>query len=306
MAGGKKASNKIMNTIIRNFLDYLLAGRNFSPRTVEAYRHDLDKFIDFLESKGKGDILTVTPQDVMGFLSSCTKTNGAVTQARKLSSIKSLFKYLRREGVISANPVNDILSPKLPETQPTYLTQAEYQNLIATVRREATPFYLSRDLAIIVLFLATGIRLSELVGLTLDRVNLEHSGRSIKVKGKGNRERIIPLTDEAVSILENYLKTRPAVSSQHFFISRLGEQLCARSVYGLVKKYLKATGINKNKMAVHSLRHTFGTSMMNKGVNIVVIQELLGHKQIETTRRYLHINSADLRNAVDGLVLSKK
>jgi site-specific recombinase XerD len=157
-----------------------------------------------------------------------------------------------------------------------------------------------------VLLLGTGVRLSELVGLTLDRVNLEHSGRSIKVRGKGNKERIIPLTDEVVATLEQYLKIRPDVSSSHLFISRLGDELHARSVYGLVKKYLKATGIKKMKMAVHSLRHTFGTSLMNSGVNIVVIQELLGHKKIETTRRYLHINSADLRNAVDKLVLNKQ
>ncbi|MDD2785986.1 MAG: tyrosine-type recombinase/integrase [Patescibacteria group bacterium] len=295
-----------MNTFIQNFLDYLLVGRNFSSRTTEAYKHDLNKFVEYLESVGKTNILVVTEKDVMGFLSSLTETNGAVTKARKLSSIKSLFKYLKREKIIKANPISDIESPKLPHKKPTYLTQTEYQILIATVKREATPFYLSRDLAIVTLLLGTGIRLSELVGLTLDEVNLEHSGRSIKVRGKGDKERIIPLTDELVSILEHYLKTRPNVSSNHLFISRLGEQLCARSVYGLVKKYLKATGIQKNnRMAVHSLRHTFGTSLMNNGVNIVVIQELMGHRNLETTRRYLHITSADLRKGVDTLVLNK-
>src|SRR3989344_1499069 len=295
-----------MKNLLEQFLHYLAVERSFSPRTIEAYRHDLNKFIEFFESLGKTDILTVTKEDVRHFLSARAQTNGAVTRARKLSAIKSLFKYLDHEGIISANPVSGIEAPKLPEREPTYLTQAEYQTLITTVKREATPFYISRDLAIIVLLLGTGIRLSELVGLTLDKVNLEHSGRSIKVRGKGDKERIIPLTDELVGILELYLKTRPDVFSNHLFISRLGEQLCARSVYGLVKKYLKATGIKKTKMAVHSLRHTFGTSLMNNGVNIVLIQELLGHKKLETTRRYLHINSTDLRNAVDSLVLDKK
>ncbi|HRY76635.1 MAG TPA: tyrosine-type recombinase/integrase [Candidatus Paceibacterota bacterium] len=295
-----------MEKLIQNFLDYLSVERGFSPRTIEAYRHDLNKFVEFFESIGKNGILSITKEDVRRFLSEQAQTNGAVTRARKLSAIKSLFNYLDHEGIISANPVSGIEAPKLPEKEPTYLTQAEYQNLIATVKREATPFYLSRDLAIVVLLLGTGVRLSELVGLTLDRVNLEHSGRSIKVRGKGNKERIIPLTDEVVATLEQYLKIRPDVSSNHLFISRLGDELHARSVYGLVKKYLKATGIKKMKMAVHSLRHTFGTSLMNSGVNIVVIQELLGHKKIETTRRYLHINSADLRNAVDKLVLNKQ
>lgn len=280
--------------------------RAFSPRTISAYQHDLDMFVEFLESIGKADITTISKDDVRCFLSERAKTNGAVTRARKLSAVKSFFKHLGREGVIAANPVSDIEAPKLPEKEPTYLTQAEYQNLIATVKREATPFYLARDLAIVVLLLGTGIRLSELVGLTLDKINLEHSGRSIKVKGKGDKERIIPLTDELVIVLEKYLKARPDVSSNNLFISRLGEQLCARSVYGLVKKYLKATGIKKNKMAVHSLRHTFGTTLMSNGVNIVVIQELLGHKKLETTRRYLHINSADLRKGIDTLVLNKR
>ena len=295
-----------MEKLIQNFLDYLSIERGFSPRTIEAYRHDLNKFMEFFESIGKSGVLSITKEDVRRFLSEQSQTNGAVTRARKLSAIKSLFNYLDHEGIITANPVSGIEAPKLPEKEPTYLTQAEYQNLIATVRREATPFYLSRDLAIVVLLLGTGVRLSELVGLTLDRVNLEHSGRSIKVRGKGNKERIIPLTDEVVATLEQYLKVRPDVPSNHLFISRLGDELHARSVYGLVKKYLKATGIKKMKMAVHSLRHTFGTSLMNSGVNIVVIQELLGHKKIETTRRYLHINSADLRNAVDKLVLNKQ
>ncbi|MDD5153004.1 MAG: tyrosine-type recombinase/integrase [Candidatus Pacebacteria bacterium] len=292
--------------LIQNFLNYLTAERHFSVRTAEAYKHDLNKFVYFLESVGKKDILTVTKADVREFICSLEKNNGAVTQARKLSAIKSLFKYLGREGIIQANPISDIEAPKLPETQPAFLTQTEYQTLITTVRQKATPFYLYRDLAIVVLLLGTGVRLSELVGLTLDRVNLEHSGRSIKVRGKGDKERTIPLTDEVVTVLEQYLKTRPDVRSNHLFISRLGDELQVRGVYGLIKKYLKATGIKKKRVAVHSLRHTFGTTLMNNGVNIVVIQELLGHKKLETTRRYLHINSVDLRNAVDSLVLNKK
>lgn len=294
-----------MNNLITQFLHYLEVERAFSPRTISAYQNDLDMFVVFLESTGKTDIAAISKEDVRHFLSERAKTNGAVTRARKLSSIKSFFKYLGREGINAANPVSDIEAPKLPEKEPTYLTEAEYRSLIAAVKREATPFYLSRDLAVIVLLLGTGIRLSELVGLTLDRVNLERSGKSITVKGKGNKERIIPLTSEVVNVLEQYLKSRPDVPSNHLFISRLGDKLHARSVYGLVKKYLKATGIKKNKVAVHSLRHTFGTSLMNNGVNIVVIQELLGHKKLETTRRYLHINNVDLRNAVDSLVLNK-
>lgn len=129
-----------MEKLIQNFLDYLSVERGFSPRTIEAYRHDLNKFMEFFESIGKNGILSITKEDVRRFLSIQAQTNGAVTRARKLSAIKSLFNYLDHEGIISANPVSGIEAPKLPEKEPTYLTQSEYQNLIATVKREATPF----------------------------------------------------------------------------------------------------------------------------------------------------------------------
>ncbi len=293
-----------MNNLITQFLHYLEVERGFSPRTIAAYRHDLYKFVEFLDTLNQTDITAITKDSVRGFLAQRAKTNGAVTRARKLSSIKSFFKYLGREEIIEANPVSDIEAPKLPEKEPSYLTESEYQNLIATVRFKATPYYLSRDLAIVILLLGTGIRLSELVGLTLDRINLENADRSIKVQGKGNKERIIPLTNEVVSTLKQYLKQRPEVDSNHLFISRLGDELHARSVYGLIKKYLKAANIKK-KVAVHSLRHTFAASLLRSKANLVVIQELLGHKKLETTRRYLHIDDIDLRNAVEKLVLSK-
>ena len=280
--------------------------RAFSPRTIVAYQHDLDKFVEFLESANKANVSSITKVDVRQFLSQRAKTNGAVTRARKLSSIKSLFKYLEREGIIATNPVSGIEAPKLPEKEPSYLTQTEYQDLIAAVKFNAAPWYLPRDLAIVILLLGTGIRLSELVGLTLDRVNLDRDNRNIKVRGKGDKERIIPLTNEVSGFLEQYLRKRPDVESNHLFISRLGSELHARSVYGLVKKYLGAAGIKKSRVAVHTLRHTFGASLLNSGANLVVIQELLGHKKLETTRRYLHINNIDLRNAVDKLVLIAK
>lgn len=294
-----------MSDLITQFLNYITVERGFSPRTVEAYRHDLGKFIEFLERSGNPDITTITKDDVRKFLSQKARTNGAVTRARKLSSIKSFFKYLGREGIVSANPVSDIEAPKLPEKEPSYLTKEEYKDLIVAVKKEATPFYLSRDVAIVMLLLRTGIRLSELAGLTLDKVNLNNGSSAIKVRGKGNKERIIPLADEAAQALDKYLTHRPEVQSRHLFISRLGEELRPRSVYHLVKKYLNAAGIKKEKVAVHSLRHTFAASLLRNDTNLVVIQALLGHKKLETTRRYLHIEDVNLRNAVDNLVINE-
>lgn len=297
-----------MNKLLEQFVHYLSDERNFSERTVRAYELDLQKFITFLESRGVDDIANVVRDDIRAFISELAKNgikkpNSAVTIARKLSSIKSFYKYLVRYGLLEANPATDIETPKLPQKEPTYLTKEEYESLLATVQRVATPFYLARDLAIVTTFLNTGVRLSELVGLTLNSVNLESTNAFIKVKGKGNKERTIPLNEKATVTLRKYVEKRPDVETNCLFVSRLGKGLCARSVYHLIKRYLKEAGVEKERVGVHSLRHTFGASLLAKNVNLVVIQELLGHKKLETTRRYLHINSADLRNAVDSLVL---
>jgi len=294
-----------MKILLEQFLHYVSVERGFSPRTIEAYKYDLNKFVGFLEATNKTRIKSVSRDDVRKFISQCAKTNGAVTYARKLSSIKSFFKYLKRDGVLSDNPAADIETPKLPQKEPSYLTQEEYQKLLLTVRYTADPYYLARDSAIVITFLGTGVRLSELVGLTLNSVNLQPSQESIRVQGKGNKERIIPLNEEVITALRKYIQGRPEVETNHLFVSRLGNGLCAGSVYHLIKRYLKETGIKKEKIGVHTLRHTFGASLLNSGANLVVIQELLGHKKLETTRKYLHINNIDLRNAVEKLVLSK-
>ncbi len=298
-----------MRNYIAQFVHYLSVERGFSPRTILAYQQDLEKFMDFLNSRKKENIESVSRDDIRAFLSELSrngikKPNSAVTRARKLSSIKSFYKYLVRYGVLQANPAADIETPKLPQKEPNYLTQEEYQRLLATIKRVATPFYLARDMAIVTTFLGTGIRLSELVGLTLNSINLEPLEASIKVRGKGDKERRIPLNIEVIAALGKYLKGRPEVTTNHLFVSRLGNGLGAGSVYHLVKNYLKESGIKKEKVGVHSLRHTFGASLLNSGANLVVIQELMGHKKLETTRRYLHINSVDLRNAVDRLILN--
>lgn len=299
-----------MNELITQFLHYLEVERAFSPRTIEAYEYDLNKFVGFLDSIKRVNIKTVSRDDIRAFLSQLArngfkKPNAEITRARKLSSIKSFFKYLVRYDILDANPASDIETPKLPQREPSYLTQEEYQRLLSIIKPNAAPAYAVRDLAIVTTFLGTGVRLSELVGLTLNSLNLDTSQKSIRVRGKGNKERIIPLNEEVVIALKKYLKVRPEVATDNLFIGRLGSGLRARSVYHLIKHYLGEAGIKKEKVAVHSLRHTFGASLLRSGANLVVIQELLGHKKLETTRRYLHINDLDLRNAVDKLVLSK-
>lgn len=293
-----------MQNHITQFLNYLNTERGFSPRTTAAYKHDLSKFSDFMYSINKMEISEITRGDIGSFVSSLSDRNAEVTKARKLSTVKSFFNYLEQVGVLMRNPATHIIAPKIPQREAAYLNSEEYQRLMQTVRNVATPYFWQRDLAIVTIFLHTGIRLSELVSLTLDSFDL--SERTIVIQGKGNKERTIPLNDEVALVIEKYLTKRPSVSGNSLFVSKLGTPLSGRSVYHLIKHYLKKANINKIKLGVHSLRHSFGASLLSKGVNLVIIQELLGHTKLETTRRYLHINNSDLRKAVDFLVLEKK
>lgn len=293
-----------MTQLLEQFLHYIKIERGFSPRTVDAYRHDLLKFIGFLESQGVSEISLVSKDDVRQFMSRLAqdgyqKPNVEITRARKLSAIKSFCKYLTREQIIETNFASDIETPKIPEREPDYLTKDEYDKLLGTVKAIATPYYQFRDIAIVTLLLKTGIRLSELVSLSLNSVDLVQG--TIKVIGKGNKERSIPLNEEVVGTLKKYLLSRPEVETSSLFVSRKSNGLSSGSVYHMVKNYLRAANINKEKVGVHSLRHTFGASLIGNGVNLVVIQELLGHKKLETTRKYLHINNVDLRKAVEQI-----
>ena len=300
-----------MRNHITQFLHYISVERGFSPRTIEAYEYDLNKFVEFLESINKADIKTVSRNDIRAFLSELArngfkKPNAEITRARKLSSIKSFFKYLVRYDVLDKNPASDIETPKLPQREPSYLTQEEYQRLLSIIKPRAAAACAVRDLAIVTTFLGTGIRLSELVGLTLDSVNLQDAQVSMRVRGKGNKERTIPLNEEVIVVLKKYLKVRPEVATDRLFIGRLGRGLCTGSVYHLIKHYLKEAGIKREKVSVHSLRHTYSVSLLGIGASLLDIQTLLGHQKLETTRRYLHVNSAALRKVVDRLVLNKQ
>lgn len=298
-----------MNTLIKQFANYLDVERKFSPRTIKAYQHDLGKFANYLVATGKTEVAQISKQDIRGFIDVMAKggfrkPNSAITLARKLSSIKSFFKYLVREGVLVVNPALDIGTPKIPETEPSYLAQDEYLQLINSIRALSTPYYHFRDVAIATLFLGTGIRLSELVGLNIESINFQT--QKIKVRGKGNKERLVPMHDDVIIALRKYLQSRPEINSNCLFVSRKGGRLSSDSVYHLIKRSLEQAGLSKDKLTVHSLRHTFAVSLLDQGVNLVVIQGLLGHKKLETTRRYLHINDIDMRNAVDKLTLSKR
>lgn len=299
-----------MNIAINQFQDYLSVQRGYSAGTVEGYAIDLKMFDCFLVNHGViPDIKIIEEHHIVSFLSYLShpddgkKPNSVISRARKLASIRSFFTYLRKRKFIDQNPALDIELPSLPEKEPEYLNINEYQRLLQVIRDIASPFYKDRDLAIFSLFLATGIRVSELVGLKLENVDLDN--QFIKVKRKGNKEQSIPLNAEITAILKQYIKNRPDVDVDYVFISKKKGGIQANTLYCLSKKYLKLAGIKKNKHGLHLYRHSFLSALLANDVNPVLLQELAGHRSFETTRRYLHINNSQTQEAVSKISLLK-
>ena len=294
-----------MKPEISGFLAYIGTERGLTAKTIEAYSHDLGKFSEFAvkemgESWQWGDVDQYT---IKAYLQSLAdRGNAAVSRGRKLATLKSFFKYLISQGTVKADPTATIKMPKTQQKEPSYLTEQEYKRLLRTVQKNATKYFKPRDTAIITMLLGMGLRLSELV--ELDVGNISFDDGTIKVTRKGNHERILPANDEVMITLNRYLKTREdATTQQPLFLSKRNQRIDSGSVWHLVKKYLKQAQIEKDKLSPHTLRHTFATILLKQGENILTIKELLSHRNLRTTERYLHINGEDLKTAVGKIDL---
>jgi len=299
-----------MEREIAGFLAYKATERGLSPRTIEAYRHDLAKFGQFIAQDGDfggalANIDQYTIKSYLQFLANTghKKANVAVSRGRKLATLKSFFKYLAAENKIKTNPASLVKMPKTKQMEPSYLTEQEYKRLLRAVQKNATQYFKLRDTAIITLLLGMGLRLSELVGLNVGAVNFEDG--TMKVARKGNQERILPVNDDVMISIQRYLKTRKDASfSSPLFLSMRKQRIDSGSVWHLVKKYLRQAQIEKDKLSPHTLRHTFATILLKQGENILTIKELLSHRNLRTTERYLHIAGKDLKNAVGRIDLA--
>jgi len=295
-----------MKPEISQFLAYTGTERGLTAKTIEAYRHDLGKFSEFAEEEiGKSwNLENVDQYSIKSYLQSLAdRGNAAVSRGRKLATLKSFFKYLTSQGTVKTDPTATIKMPKTQQKEPSYLTEQEYKRLLRTVQKNATKYFKARDTAIVIMFLGMGLRLSELVELDVGSINFDDG--TIKVTRKGNHERILPANDEVMITLNRYLKTRENVSTQEpLFLSKRDKRIDSGSVWHLVKKYLKQAQIEKDKLSPHTLRHTFATTLLKQGENLLTIKELLSHRNLRTTERYLHINGEDLKTAVGKIDLA--
>lgn len=286
-----------MKKIIQNYLDYKNNEGRLSKNTIQAYKHDLNKFCDFINEK---EVTSINREDIKKFIGHLrNNSNSDIAVARKISTLRSFFNYLLIEQKIILNPLLSICTPKIQEKEPNFLSFEESQKLLETIKQKASPFYKVRDYSIVKLFLSTGMRLRELTNIQIQDINL--IDKRIKITRKGGKEQYIPLNDDICKVLKIYIKQRPQIDINYLFISRKKKGISPSEIYHLIKKYLYLAGITNKKVAVHSLRHTVATTLLANGVNLLSIKKLLGHKRITSTEIYTHINDNDLIQAVNQL-----
>jgi integrase/recombinase XerC len=280
---------------------FLRAEQGVSPHTVRAYQRDLIEFFSFLEKKPKD----VDNLDIRSFLASLHhKKLKKSSIARKLATIRSYFKYLHREGFVKKNPAKLVSSPKTPINLPRFLTIDEVFTLMDTPRGDT--FMLTRDKAILELLYSSGLRVSELTSIDIADLDLKES--LIRVKGKGRKERIIPVGSEAMTAINNYLPERLSVKkkSAALILNNRGGRLTERSVRRILLQYSRMINL-KGDLSPHTLRHTFATHLLHEGADLRSIQELLGHSSLSTTQKYTHVDIGHLMEVYDKAhPLSKK
>ncbi len=308
---------------LTEFLDHLQLNENASTHTVRAYESDLSQFITFVAThlnRRRPELLAsdFNHLNIRAFLGDLHKRgNTRASAARKLAAIRTFGKYLRREGAIDGDPAALVGTPRREERLPAHLGESEMSRLLDMPDTSA-PLG-RRDRAILELFYASGLRLSELVGVGLEDVNL--SGRVVRVLGKGGKERIVPFNRSTEAAIRAWLKDREEIAAgmrapssglrppkdarsktklrrtaEALFLNYQGGRLSTRSVDRLVRKYVAACS-TRFGISPHALRHSFATHLLERGADLRVIQELLGHARLSTTQRYTHVNAAQLLDA---------
>lgn len=288
--------------LVEDFLTHAEKEKNQSPHTVAAYRRDLEAFTLFCDRHfgGDWDWERIDRMALRGFLGEFERRGlSRRTAARALSAVRSFYKFLQIHHGFEINPVRSVRTPKLAKRLPSHLRKDQTESLfqLAVAAAEQGDFEALRDLAMVELFYASGIRLSELRGLDLGSLDL--LADQVKVRGKGRKERIVPVGSKAVQALRQYLEVReeyarrPGADRLAVFVSRRGRRLAAGTIQRRVHRLLD--GIGAEGMRVHSLRHTFATHMMDAGADLRSVQEMLGHASLTTTQIYTHTSVERLK-----------
>lgn len=282
-----------MKEYIDKFIKYLEIERGFSHHTLRAYKKDLEVFSEFVESKPE----KIEPVDVRGFIADQINSGlNKTTAGRRLAALRSFFRFLHREGYIKSNPAKVVSTPKRPKMLPKFLTVDDVFSLIE--KPEGIGFMVARDKAILELLYSSGIRVSELSGLDMGDIDLRDG--LVKVKGKGRKERIVPVGSKAIEAIRSYLVERMLLKKRDkaLFLNRNGSRITERSIRRIVVKYARMVLIDGH-IGPHTLRHTFATHLLQAGADLRTIQELLGHSSLSTTQKYTHLDVTHLMEVYD-------
>ena len=285
-------------TYFKDFEDYLKFERNLSINTIKSYRSDLNKFEFFLTKKGAKKLSFIDPEIVREFLYEESKRVNAKTQGRIISTLKTFFNFLVLEKLISDSPIENIDYPKIDSKIPLVLSTDEIDKIISSAFSKK---YGLRNQAIIEIMYSCGLRVSELTEMKISNIFFDES--LIKILGKGNKERFIPLSSIAKKLLYNYIKyNRKKLSYDKqsvdiVFLNNRGKKLTRVMVYNIINDAALEAKINK-KISPHTLRHSFATHLIENGADIISIQKMMGHENVVTTEKYLHVNKKHLVETV--------
>lgn len=294
MADATAATEITYDDAVKEFLTYIRDYRSFSGLTVRAYGTDMRMLRAFLEQRlGRVPSPTEITREMIVQFGVSLRKPAPLTLRRKYACISSFFGFLQDMGYAQSNPARRLPLPRVSEHVPVYLSEEMAQQLIAAADTPWTK-------AAVVLLLSTGIRRSEAVGVTLEDIDLEK--RQLLIRGKGDKERVVPLTDQVVEAIQAYLPYRTKTQSRHLFVSAWkGHPIHGRCINRMLKIVIEKAGLEGQGITPHKLRHTFATHLIRNGVDIRTVQELLGHSEIETTARYLHSDTKTKQAAVGRL-----
>ncbi len=283
-----------MQDCVNKYLAHIEHDKNFSLQTLRAYQNDLHQYLSFLHTESCNDLGKATRLLLRKFLAFLKgQSYSKTTIARKLVSIRSLYKFLCREGILECNPVENVRTPKQDRKLPKFMSISDAELLLNLP--DLSSLLGIRDSAIMETLYSTGMRVSELVGMDVADVDF-HSG-TVKVKGKGKKERLLPIGNHALNAIQLYLNKRGSVK-QPLFLNKRGGRLTERSVGRMLEKYAKKAGMG-SRISPHTFRHSFATHLLDRGADLRSVQELLGHANLSTTQIYTHITTERLKQVYD-------
>lgn len=291
-----------MRQSLDEFLDFLAVEKGASSNTIAAYKNDLQQLADFIGSNGSG-WAALDRSSIQDFILDLKQRGYTETSvARKVAAVRSFFAFLAAEGTVPTNPTEGLSSPRVGKTLPKAITPNEVDELLEQASRRSTP-EAKRDRAMLEILYATGMRVTELVSLDVENLNLDPRSPYVKCLGKGAKERTIPIHDQAMEALMDYLEdARPALvrnrDESALFLNRRGERLTRQGFWLILKGYAKSANLSAD-ITPHTLRHSFATHMLRGGMPLRNVQEMLGHANISTTQVYTHLDNEHMREVYE-------